>query len=508
MTNGNIAIIPNPQRIVAGEGQFRLNDRTVIWAPDAAAIGRSLSRWIQEASGLHLVVNEAGDRPGDVGNTIAISLVGGDSAEGYQLDVSPSGITIRAATPAGLFYGCQSLRQLMPLPGSLPSIPALSISDQPRFPWRGLHLDVARHMFPIPFIKRYLDLMAFHKLNLFHWHLTDDQGWRIEIKRYPRLTEVGAWRDSTPLPADPTQGDGLRYGGYYTQEEIREIVAYARERHITVVPEIEMPGHALAALASYPQLGCRGEGYRVWPTWGIAEDVFCAGSSESYEFLCNVLREVLDLFPGEVIHIGGDECPKTRWQACPRCQATIKEQQLRDEDELQSHVIRRMASFLNAHGRRVIGWDEILEGGLAPNAMVMSWRGTEGGIAAAAQGHDVVMTPTEHSYFDYYQSADTATEPAAIGGLLTLEQAYAFDPLAGVAEDKRHHVLGGQGNVWTEYIQTPAQVEYMVFPRAAALAEAVWTGGDNRDYAEFLGRLRPHLKRLDQQGVHYRPLDA
>ncbi len=361
---------------------------------------------------------------------------------------------------------------------------------------------------PVAFIKKFIDLMALHKYNVFHWHLTEDQGWRIEIKQYPKLTTVGARRAATPIPADRTQSDGKPYDGYYTQEEIKAVVAYAQERFITVVPEIEMPGHAVAALTSYPELGCRGEGYEVRTTWGIAKDVFCAGNEAVFTFLENVLSEVLELFPSEYIHIGGDECPKDRWQECPKCQARLQAEGLADEHELQSYFIRRIEGWLDAQGRRLIGWDEILEGGLAPNATVMSWRGSQGGIDAANAGHDVVMSPTTHCYFDYYQAEDQASEPSAIGGFLPLERVYSLNPIpADIAPDKAHHVLGAQGNLWTEYIPTEAQADYMTYPRATALAEVAWSEPAGRDYADFLARLATHLGRLDRLGVKYRPLD-
>jgi len=439
-----------------------------------------------------------------------------EGEEAYTLEVTQTGVDIRARTPRGVFYGVQTLRQLLPIAiekdtlneGAEWSIPFITIKDAPRFGWRGLHLDVGRHFFDVTFVKKFIDTMALYKFNVFHWHLTEDQGWRIQIKQYPKLTRVGAKRTQTPIPASRQQGDGVPYEGHYTQKQIREVVEYAAARYITVVPEIEMPGHALAALASYPKLGCVGEGYEVRTSWGIAEDVFCAGKEETFTFLENVLTEVLDLFPSEFIHIGGDECPKVRWENCPHCQARIEAEGLADEYELQSYFIRRIERFLNEHGRRLIGWDEILEGGLAPNATVMSWRGSAGGIDAANAGHDVVMSPTTHCYFDYYQSENHASEPPAIGGYLPLETVYEFNPIPeDIAPDKAHHVLGGQGNIWTEYIPTTDQLEYMAYPRALALAEAVWSYPQQRDFADFRPRLTEHLGRLDALGVNYRALD-
>jgi hexosaminidase len=360
---------------------------------------------------------------------------------------------------------------------------------------------------PVEFVKKYIDLLAIHKMNRFHWHLTEDQGWRIEIMKYPKLAEISAWRDESLIghaSEKPRQFDGKPHGGFYTQDEIREVVAYAAERYITVVPEIEMPGHSQAALAAYPELSCTGGPFKVQTMWGIHEDVYCAGNEKTFEFLENVLAEVLELFPGEYIHVGGDECPKDRWEKCPKCQSRIKSEGLEDENELQSYFIKRMEKFLNAHDRRLIGWDEILEGGLAPNATVMSWRGEEGGIKAAKAGHDVVMAPTSHTYFDYYQ-ADPENEPLAIGGMLPIETVYSYDPVpAELNEEQITHILGVQAQVWTEYIPTPEKAEYMAYPRACALAEIAWTPADQKDYERFSRSLARHLKRLDMLDVNYR----
>ena len=384
--------------------------------------------------------------------------------------------------------------------------PAVRIKDRPRFPWRGLMLDTGRHMFAPAFIKRLIDLMALHKLNVFHWHLTEDQGWRIEIKKYPRLTEIGAWRNISPLPGEMEAPDGQPYGGFYTQAQIREIVAYAASRFITVVPEIEMPGHAMAALASYPELGCTGGPYAVRTSWGIAKDVFCAGNEQTFAFLEDVLGELLALFPGEFIHIGGDESPKERWKACPKCQAAMQAHGLKDEEQLQSYFVQRIERFLNARGRRMIGWDEILEGGLAPNATVMSWRGMDGGLAAVQAGHDVVMTPTSHCYLDYPQTQ--ALDPSLPKWMAhnTLEKVYEFEPVpGGLSPAESAHVLGGQGNLWTEFVPTEQRAEYMLFPRAAALAERWWSEAAARDFQDFSKRLGtgllPHLESL---GVNFR----
>ena len=509
-----INVIPAPQSIQTIDGTFTINAQTHIQAaPGTESAATALADLLRSATGFPLPIESEQDSDD---NVIQLGLHDGDP-ESYTLSVSSERVTIHGADAAGVFYGVQTLRQLLPPElesGTLQfdvvwELPALTIEDAPGFQWRGMHLDVCRHFYPVPFIKKFLDLMALHKFNVFHWHLTEDQGWRIEIKQYPRLIEVGSKRAGSAIPSDRTRLDGIPYEGHYTQDDVREIVAYAAARHITVVPEIEMPGHAVAVLASYPELGCDNdiETYEVRQFWGIADDVLCAGKDDVFIFMENVLNEVIDLFPSEFIHIGGDECPKVRWQECPRCQERIKNEGLKDEYELQSYFIRRIESFINSKGRRLVGWDEILEGGLAPNATVMSWRGSQGGIDAAAAGHDVVMTPNTHCYLDYYQTEDTDNEPPMIGNYLPIERVYQFNPVAGIPHDKHHHVLGGQGNVWTEYMTTSDLVEYMTYPRAVALAEALWTNSDSREFSEFRERLMQHLRRLDILKVDYRPLD-
>ena len=424
--------------------------------------------------------------------------------EEYSLDVMPDGAELRARTDRGMYYGVQTLRQLITPDGRLP---AVRIEDAPRFAYRGLHLDVSRHFFPPAFIKKYIDVMSALKLNTFHWHLTDDQGWRLEIRKYPRLTEVGGWRKETIVGHARTGSqtyDGTPHGGYYTQKEAREIVAYARERGVTVLPEIEMPGHAVAALAAYPELACTPGPFEVRTTWGISEDVMCP-SEATFTFLEDVLREVMAIFPSEYIHIGGDEVPKVRWKESAVAQEVIRREGLGDENGLQSWFVRCVERFLNANGRRLIGWDEILEGGLAPNATVMSWRGTAGGIAAARERHDVVMCPQEDLYFDHYQ-ADAATEPLAIGDFTSLEDTYAYEPVPPeLTPQEGAHVIGAQGCVWTEYMPTSDHVEYMAYPRTLALAELAWSPREARDWTSFRTRLGPALARLDQLGVRYRP---
>ena len=434
--------------------------------------------------------------------------------ENYHLTIDERHISILAeGKGAGFFYGLQTLFQLMPVverktnsmaPNSTITIPCVQIKDSPRYNWRGMHLDVCRHFFPKEFIKKYIDLLAMYKFNTFHWHLTEDQGWRIEIKKYPKLTEIGAYRNGSTIGlVKDKKFDNVRYGGFYTQEDIKEIVAYAEQRYITIVPEIEMPGHSVAAIAAYPFLSCSGKKIEVEKSWGVFDDVYCPKDS-TFIFLQDVLTEVMALFPGKYIHIGGDECPKESWKKCPNCQALIKKEGLKDEHELQSYFIRRIEKFVNSKGRQIIGWDEILEGGLAPNASVMSWRGTEGGIAAAKQKHYVVMSPGKPCYFDHYQSKDKTKEPLAIGGFNPLDSVYKYDPTPKILNpDEQKYIMGAQGNVWTEYINTEKQVEYMAVPRMCALAEVLWTPKEKKNYNSFIIRLKQNSKLLDRMNVNY-----
>lgn len=434
----------------------------------------------------------------------------GFKPEAYSLSITPAGITIIASSSSGIFYGLQSLKQLyvsssLKTSGESIILPSIYIYDEPRFSYRGMHLDVSRHFFPVEFIKRFIDFLAYHKLNYFHWHLTDDQGWRIEIKKYPKLTEIGAVRKETRVGhASDTQieYDNQIYTHFYTQEEILDIVAYAKDRYITIIPEIEMPGHALSALAAYPELSCIGGDLEVATTWGVFEDVFCT-KDEVFTFLEGVLDEVSELFPGRYVHIGGDECPKTRWKECEVCQMTMRKNNLLTTEELQSYFIQRIEKYLNAKGKSIIGWDEIFEGGLAPNASLMAWRGISVGVEAAESGHDVIMTPTSHCYFDYYQSTKD-TEPLAIGGYLPLKKVYEFDPVPkGLSKRAEIHILGAQANVWTEYIRSEAHCEYMLFPRLCALAEVNWTAKENVNWSGFVHRLKEHHKRLSALSINY-----
>jgi hexosaminidase len=510
-----IAVIPQPLSVQAEEGSFTIGPSTRITVHAATeSAGGALAEWLRPATGYELKVSrENAPADGAIHLTLdpALARLG---EEGYALEVTPKRVTIRGGGAAGVFYGAQTLRQLLPAAVFAPTrqegvvwtIPAVRIEDHPRFQWRGAMLDVSRHFMPREHVLRFIDLLALHKLNTFHWHLTDDQGWRIEIRKYPRLTEVGAWRTQTRLGHErrnPKGFDKKPHGGFYTQDEIREVVEYARQRHITVVPEIEMPGHAQAAIAAYPELGVTGKQLEVWPRWGINANIFNP-SEKTILFLQDVLTEVLELFPSKFIHVGGDEAIKDQWKASPEVQARIKELGLADEHEMQSWFIRRMDSFLAERGRRLIGWDEILEGGLAPGATVMSWRGVAGGITAAKAGHDVVMSPTTHAYLDYAQSQEP-TELPNIGGDLPLAKVYSFDPIPeALTAEEAKHILGAQANLWTEYIPSPGHAEYMLFPRLSAMAEVAWTAPERKNFEEFLARVRVNEKRLDGWGVNYR----
>ncbi len=541
-------LLPRPAHVEPKDGAFSLTagTRLVLSPANDQELRAMVDRWaspIRQASGLALPIADREDQgvqgalrivlrppePGDEAPVPAGEGLPGTEAEAYELSVEPDAIDLEASGRAGLFYGLETVSQLIPGlranpgeqapadarersagPVTAPwSVPAVEIKDRPRFPYRGMHLDVGRHFFPVAFIKRYIDLLATYRMNAFHWHLTEDQGWRLEIQRYPRLTEIGSCRAETMVEKNfaPYVGDGTRYCGYYTQEEAREIVAYARERFITVIPEIEMPGHSVAALAAYPQLACTPGPFEVFTRWGVTDDIYCP-TEETFTFLENVLDEVMDIFPSPYIHIGGDEAPKARWEESAVAQQVIEREGLADEGELQSWFIRRIEQYLNQHGRRLIGWDEILEGGVAPNATVMSWRGTAGGVEAARQGHDVIMTPNSHLYLDYYQG-DTIQEPLAIGGYSPLDKVYGYEPIPeALSAEEARHVLGAQGNVWTEYMATTSHVEYMVLPRLLALSEVVWTPRDRRSWSSFMSRLPAHLARLAARGVNFRIPDV
>ncbi|MEO7717841.1 MAG: beta-N-acetylhexosaminidase [Capsulimonas sp.] len=525
----HVHIIPKPSRLRQREGFFQFTHSTVIVAAaEARSEALLLSERLTPALGFALPVEQT---PAGAASRLEFTLDATLAAlgdEGYRLSVSPARVTIAAASSAGLFYGLQTLLQL--LPSSMLGaeicedrewvVPCIEIEDSPRFVWRGTMLDVSRHFMPTEFLCKFIDTLALHKLNILHLHLTDDQGWRIEIKKYPKLTRVGAFREETLVgfaEKSPTRPDfdpeeqvfdGTPYGDFYTQEQMREVVEYARRRHVTIVPEIEMPGHAQAAVAAYPELGCTDMRVDVSPRWGIHAELFNPLET-TIAFLQDVLSEVMDVFPSPFIHVGGDEAVKTQWRESTVAQTRIRELGLSDEEELQSYYIRRMDEFLTLKGRRLIGWDEILQGGLAENAAVMSWRGEVGGVTAAAAGHDVVMAPYSHTYLDYYQTEDWAHEPLAFNDIVTLETVYAYEPVpAKIPAHLEHHVLGAQGQLWTEYMPTPAQVEYMAFPRLTALSEVTWSSRECRDYSDFRARLSVHVKRLAALGVAYRPLDV
>ncbi len=517
-----MALVPQPWRVEIRPGEFALNNQTVILidpdSADALNVGKQLAERTRRSTGLGLVVRTA-DGTSKVSNAIRLSMSQAKAAlgnEGYSLAVSADGVAISAAGGAGLFYGTQTLLQLLPPQVFSPArvrptvawtVPAVAIEDRPRFRWRGLLLDVSRHFFNKSEIENYIDLMAQHKLNTLQLHLTDGVGWRIEIQRYPKLTEVGAWRKGIMFGLNPKDGtawgsDG-RYGGFYTQDDIREILAYAKDRYVTILPEIEMPGHSAAALTAYPEYSCTGGPISMDGSNGPEVEEYCVGNEETFRFLEGVLIEVMDLFPSKYLHIGGDEVDKAHWKKCPKCQARMKQEGLKNENELQSYFVRRIEKFLNAHHRTLIGWDEILEGGLAPNATVMSWRGIEGGIAAAHAGHDVVMTPTSHCYLDYYQAK--RGEPKAIGGFLPLSQVYSYEPVPkALTADQASHILGAGGNLWTEFVPNYRHAQYMTYPRGCAMAEVTWTEPSRKGWGDFRARLDTHLLRLKAEGVHYR----
>ena len=496
------SIIPKPLSQKIGNGSFIFNnDVAIVSEPKLQEVSNYFTLYLKDNYNFELSNNNS---------TKKITFKIDDSInndEGYELNVSKNDITIKSKHAKGAFYAVQSLIQLLPLPSDLNSfkILCLRIKDQPQFTYRGMHLDVGRHFFSVDFIKKYIDLMARLKMNTFHWHLTEDQGWRIEIKKYPKLQEIAAFRKETLIGHyndQPHQFDGKPYGGFYTQEQIKEVVAYAKTRQVTIIPEIEMPGHSQAAIAAYPELGCSGKQVEVATKWGVFDEVYCPKES-TFKFLEDVIDEVVALFPGKYIHIGGDEAPKTNWKNCEYCQKLIKKEGLKDEHGLQSYFIARMEKYINSKGKQIIGWDEILEGGLAPNATVMSWRGTSGAVQAAKEGHDVILTPGSHCYFDHYQS-ENENEPLAIGGFLPLEKVYHFNPIPEeLSEEESKYVLGAQGNVWTEYMQTEKQVEYMAFPRAIALSEVLWSSPKHKNYSDFIHRLEQYQKRLDQLEVNY-----
>lgn len=497
-----VTIIPQPAQIHLRQENFRVNEKTVIAASKGyKKEARYLQTAIQAKTGMYLTI--AGKKPGS--NFIFLDHVATmKEPEGYGINISSKEALIQGTDQAGVFRGIQTLLQVIKKEedGKI-FIPGMVVFDYPRFAYRGMHLDVSRHFFSLDYVKKYVDYLAMYKFNTFHWHLIDDQGWRIEIKKYPALNMFGGWRNGTIIGRYPGTGnDNTPHGGFYTQEEIKELVNYAADRHITVIPEIEMPGHASAALAAYPKLGCTGGPYKVQETWGVFEEVFCAGNDSTFLFLEGVLDEVMALFPSKLIHIGGDECPKESWKKCELCQQRIKDKNLKDEHELQSYFIRRIEKYVNSKGKNIIGWDEILEGGLAPNASVMSWRGEEGGIEAAKQHHFVVMTPGSHCYFDHTQSRNE--DSVTIGGYTPVEKVYDYEPVPKeLGPDLEKYVMGAQANLWTEYIDNFRKVEYMIFPRMLALSEVLWSQKTQRNWKEFEPRMQTHIGWLNKAGINY-----
>lgn len=507
--NEGMNITPLPMEITQKADTFKL-DKSVVFVTDNADVKKVAAYFaakIKNSTGYNLSIEETQPAINYIKLSIAADAPVND--EGYLLDVTEKGIDIQAKTPHGLFYGMQTVMQLLPAEIESPTlvkniawnIPAVTVKDEPRFKYRGLHLDVCRHFVDVDFIKKQLDVLAMFKINTFHWHLTEDQAWRIEIKKYPKLTEIGAKR---------IEGEGNEYGPYFfTQDQVKEVVAYAKERFIEVIPEVELPGHAVAAISAYPELSCTGKQIDVRNYWGVATDVFCAGNDSVFQFLEDVIAEVIPLFESEYFHIGGDECPKDRWKVCPKCQARIKELGLKAdkdhtaEEKLQSYFVQRIEKFLVKHNKKMIGWDEILEGGLAPTATVMSWQGEEGGIAAANMGHDVIMTPGPWLYIDKYQG-DSRLQPVTIGGYLTLKKVYGYEPVPEkIAEDKRHHILGAQANMWNEYNYNGNDMEHDIYPRVIALAELGWTPKEKKEYNYFERRINNQRVRLDMHNVNY-----
>ena len=504
-----LGLIPQPTYIERVSGKTILDDDWTIKHNGAHIDLDNLKKVLTK----HLNKDHKVKLNDDADKVISLIIRSDDSlrAGGYTLNIYNDTINILANSPNGIFYGIQTLNQILDSGQKSNKgieILNMNIIDEPRFKWRGMHLDVGRHFFDISFVKKYIDYIAMHKMNIFHWHLTEDQGWRVEIESYPKLTEISAYRDESLIGHyrdEPRKYDGKKYGGYYTKDEMKDIVDYAKKRYITVVPEIEMPGHSRAVLAAYPELSCTGGPHTVAKLWGVHKEVFCAGKESTFEFLETVLTEVSEIFPGEYIHIGGDECPKDSWKNHDLDQDRMRKERLSNENELQSYFIKRIEGILNNLGKRLIGWDEILEGGLAPGAIVQSWRGMEGGISAANAGHEVIMSPTSHAYFDYYQSRDIDNEPLAIGGYLPLEKVYQFEPVPEeIDEDKAHLILGGQGNLWTEYISTDEKAEYMALPRMSAMAEVLWSPRHLLNFGSFNKRMEWHYLRLDRMNTNYR----
>lgn len=508
-------VIPLPREINVNKAKpaFVLNASTVIAYPKGnnklKTNAELLAGYIKTLTGLNLPIKDKAPKKNAILLTDNLNV---DNKEAYSLTVNKNFISINGATPAGNFYGIQTLRKSIPhlTAGETVTLPAVSIADQPRFSYRGGHFDVVRHFFPVDSVKKFIDMLALHNANTFHWHLTDDQGWRIESKRYPRLSEIGSVRPGTCIGHDFDTSDSIPYGGYYTQQEIRDIVKYAADRHINIIPEIDLPGHMIAALKAYPEYGCTGGPYEVWGRWGVSEDLLCAGNDSTLAFLDGVLNEVMDLFPYEYFHVGGDECPKTRWEQCPKCQARIVElgfvtdDHSTKEQKLQTYVMTHASNTLANRRRKMIGWDEIMEGGLTPGSVIMSWRGEEGGRKAAELGHDAIMTPTNYCYFDYYQTLDRTGEPDAIGGYVPLDKVYSFEPVPDTfTPEQAAHILGAQANLWTEYIPSFNQAMYQELPRFAALSEVQWCDPSKKNYTDFTHRLPNLMNKYEAEGLNY-----
>lgn len=518
----DIQIIPQPSSVKVLKGSFNAAGKSFFCDPKFGELAKlNIDRF---ANRLSLVSGKMSTTSVGVANMNFVPNEGfvfikdaNIAHEGYELLVTKKSVVVKASDENGVIYAIETIKQLLPtdiygkeqVKDVKYSIPCVDIKDAPRFAYRGMLLDCARHYFSVQEIKRFLDMLAVHKMNRFHWHLTDDQGWRIEIKKLPRLKEISAYRNGTIIKKDWDSNDGIRYGYCYSQEEIKEIVNYASSLGITTIPEIDLPGHMLGALAAYPELGCTGGPYEVWKSWGVSDEVLCVGKEETFKFLETVLGEVMDLFPSEYIHIGGDECPKNRWKECPACQAKIKELGLKDDDKhtkesyLQNYVTARVQKFVNDHGKKIIGWDEILEGDLAKGATVMSWQGVSGGIEAAKRGYDAIMSPNSFLYFDYYQSSEVDKEPFGIGGNLPIEKVYSYEPYDGMPENAQKHILGVQANLWTEYVATPEHLEYMILPRMAALSEIQWSPASEKNFERFKESLKHEFSMYDKMGYTY-----
>lgn len=509
----NYEVIPMPQSITLSnsDNQFVLHSGTLIsytsGNEDMARNAQFLQTYLTDQLGYTLRIE-----PGIASEGIVLKLNEGQASEGYTITVDADRVLVEATSPAGIFYGIQTIRKAVPVEmGAVVGLPAGIITDAPRFAYRGAHLDVCRHFFSVDSVKTYIDMLVLHNMNKFHWHLTEDQGWRMEIKQFPKLTEIGSVRNGTMIRKDWNSNDSIQYGGFYTQDECREIVKYAADRYITVIPEIDMPGHMVAAVTAYPELGCTGGPYEVRTIWGVSEELLCAGNEKVYDFVDKVLDEVMDVFPSKDIHIGGDECPKTEWEKCPKCQSKIKALGLKKDDrftaeqKLQAYFTKHVDEYLTKHGRNAIGWDEILEGGVSENATVMSWRGESGGIEAARLKHRVIMTPNTYCYFDYYQSKDRDNEPFAIGGFLPIKHVYDYEPLpANLTPEEQSYIWGVQCNVWTEYIPTFSHVQYMMLPRGAALSEVQWSLPEAKDYEKFKNERLPRLIKIyELYGYNY-----